>query len=238
MHDTVMKKNITYIAATAVAVALSSGLQAGEVVSQPMAPPISQSTCPWEISVAAVYLKAHSNEGQFNSQDEEFGFRLEAAYQNGGLGVRVRYFDWEGSGGSSYNPSVSSFDLELFDGFQLGGWDGEYAFGLRYAEYDEGDNTSFDGWGPTVAIDLTHGLSGAFSVYANARASLVYGDNDYDYDDSFVPIVELGLGIQYDISDCTYVRLGLEGQNWASISDNDNEDTGLFGGALEVGFGW
>jgi hypothetical protein len=241
MHDTVMKKHITNIATTAAAVVLSTGLQAGEVVTQPMAPPVSAATCPWEITASALYLKAHSNEDQFNDQDQEFGYRLEVAYQNGGLGYRLRYFDWEGTGGSSDDyPEMTAWDLEVFDGFQLGGWDGEYAVGIRYATYEEDydNNADFSGWGPTLGIELTHGLSGAFSVYAEGRASLVYGDDDDNYDDSFVPILELGAGIQYDINDCTYVRLGFEAQNWASISSNDNEDTGLFGGALEVGFGW
>ena len=232
-----MKKHITCIAATALAVALSSGLQAGDVVAQPMAPPVSDATCPWELSVAAVYLKAHDNEGTYDSQDEELGYRLELAYQNGGLGYRVRYFDWEGSG--SDTAEITSFDFEVFDGFQLGGWDGEYSVGIRYAEFDEPDEDyEYDGWGPTLGLELTRDLGGAWSLYAGSRLSLLYGEEDYDDEDEVLPIVELELGVQYDINDCTYVRLGLEAQNYESRSDDDNEDIGLFGGALEIGFGW
>lgn len=238
-----MKNTITAITATAAAVALSTGLQAGEVYTPPIAPPVSESSCPWEISLSALYLKAHSNEDNYDNQDNEFGYRLEVAYQNGGLGYRVRYFDWEGSG--SDNAEITSFDIEVFDGFQLGNWDGEYAVGIRYTEFDEGDGTDFDGWGPTLGVEMTRALSGPFSLYAGARGSLIYGDadynygdSDYNYDDSVLPIVELELGLQYDINDCTYVRLGIEAQNYQSISNNDNEDTGLFGGALEVAFGW
>ena len=85
MHDTVMKKHITCIAGTAAAVFLSSGLHAGEVVHAPMAPPPVDATCPWGISVEALYLKAHQNEDAYDPQDEEFGYRLEASYQGSGL---------------------------------------------------------------------------------------------------------------------------------------------------------
>jgi len=231
-----MKKHITNIATTAAAVVLSTSLQAGEVVTQPMAPPVSAATCPWEISASALYLKAYSNEDNYDSQDEEFGYRLELAYQNGGLGYRVRYFDWEGSG--SDTAEIMTIDFEVFDGFQLGSWDGEYSVGIRYGEFDEEYYTDYDGWGPTLGVELTRQLSGAFSLYAGARGSLLYGNEDYDDEDEVLPIVELEVGIQYDINDCTYIRLGLEAQNYQSISDDDNEDTGLFGGALEVGFGW
>lgn len=239
MHDTVMKKHITNIATTAAAVVLSTGLQAGEVVTQPMAPPVSAATCPWEFAASALYLKAHQNEGGYDNQSEEFGYRLEIAYQNGGLGYRARYFDWEGSGGGGNTPSASYFDLEVFDGYQLGNWDGEFSFGLRYAEFEEKDDVKFDGWGLTLGTELTHELSGPWAIYAEARSSLVFGENtEDDYDDSFIAIIEVGAGIQYAFSECGYVRLGIEAQNWASISYEDNEDMALFGGALEIGFGW
>ena len=237
-----MKKTVTYAVAASVAVVCSAGLQAGEEYVAPVVAPPTAATCPWGIAAEALFLKAHSNEDEFGSQDEEWGWRLELSYkQAGNLGYRLRYFDWEGTG--SWAPEMTTWDLEVFDDFELGNWTGQYALGLRYAEYTENgseyDYVDFDGWGPTLGVELMHELAGSFSIYASGRASLVYGDDDSNYDDSFVPILELGLGLQYDFTlfrGCqSYVRVGMEAQNWASISNDDNEDTGLFGLALKFG---
>ena len=187
----------------------------------------------------ALYLKAHQNEDSYDPQDEEFGYRVEASYQGAGLGFRIRFFDWEGTGGSSdYYPELSALDLEVFEGFQLGNWEGEFSAGLRRATFEETDFTDFDGWGPTLGIEMTREISGPFSIYAAARASLVYGDEDYYDEEEYISIVELSGGVQYDFGACSYVRLGIEAQTWESASEDDHEDTALFGGALEVGFGF
>jgi len=203
----------------------------------PIVAPASDCACPWGFSAAALYLKAHHNAGGYDQdQEEELGYRVALSYKcDDNLGIRVRYFEWEGSGADT--AEIMTIDFEVFDGFQLGSWDGEYSVGIRYGEFDE-EGTDYDGWGPTLGVELTRQLSGAFSLYAGARGSLLYGNEDYYDEDEVLPIVELEVGIQYDINACTYIRLGLEAQNYQSISDDDNEDTGLFGGALEVGFGW
>ena len=215
--------------------------------SLPSSPPASEACCPWGFSAQALLLKAHQNEGGYdNNQDFEAGYRVAVSYQgcDGGLGVRLRYFDWEGD--NDWYPSMSAFDLEVFDGFELGEWQGEFSFGLRYATFEESmDETDFDGWGPTLGVEMTRALSGPFSIYAGARASLVYGDVEYSdgsvgfvENDAFISILELSGGLQYSFSECSYLRVGLEAQNWESISYGDNEDSALFGGTVEVGLAY
>ncbi|MDA0768422.1 MAG: Lpg1974 family pore-forming outer membrane protein [Verrucomicrobia bacterium] len=245
------------IIASATAVALSSvalggGMEKTPILEKsPIVAPESDCACPWGFSAAALYLKAHHNEGGYDQdQEEELGYRVALSYKcDDNLGIRLRYFQWEGS--NDWYPEMSAIDLEVFDDFELGEWQGEISFGLRYATFEESmDETDFDGWGPTLGLEMTRQISGPFSLYAGARASLVYGDAEigdgygdtYDMDDSFVPIIELSGGIQYTFNafgSCdSYIRLGLEAQNWQSISYGDNEDSSLFGGALEVGLAY
>jgi hypothetical protein len=234
-----MKTNITALAITASAVFASTGLQAGEPVE---APPMSPSVadCPWGLGLEAMLLKAHSNEGIYDEQDEEFAYRVALSYKAGdNLGFRLRYFDFEGSGDE--HPEMTAFDAEVFDSFTLGSWNGEFSLGLRFASFEETDDlTDFNGFGPVLGLELTRTITGPLSFYANARTGLIFGEDDENEDDSFLATTELGLGLQYTFTmmgSCeSYVRLGVEAQNWASISDNDNEDTGLFGGVLKVGF--
>ena len=134
---------------------------------------------------------------------------------------------------------MTAIDLDVYDDFELGSWDGEFSVGVRYATYEESmDQVDFSGFGPTFGVELTRDLSGALSLYVNARASLIFGEDDIDYDDSFIPIFELGCGIQYNFSafgNCdSYIRLGLEAQDWGDISSN-NDDASLFGGTAELG---
>lgn len=243
--------------AFAAAAIIVSNTQAGEPV---VMPEVVEPSCPWSIGLEALYLKAHENEGDYNSQDYEFAYRLEASYQfQDSVGLRLRYFDFEGTdysyndhdkGGDDFgNPQMSAFDIEVFDGFELGSWNGEFSAGIRFGTFEEtyekSTYTDFEGWGPTLGLELTRPLAGNFSIYAGVRGSWLFGDSDSDHDrdydaDSSIFIAEGSLGLQYDFqafSSCSsYVRLGMEAQNWLSASDFDNEDIALFGGSLKVGF--
>lgn len=235
----------TVLLASVMGVALSSPALAGGMEKtpilekSPIVAPESDCACPWGVTAQALYLKAHSNEGTFDDdQEEEFGYRVGLSYKcDDKLGYRVRYFDWEGS--NDWYAEMSAIDLEVFDFFTLGAWAGQYSVGLRYATYEESmDQVDFSGWGPTVGLEMTRKLSGPWSLYTNARVSLVFGEDDNGYDDSYIPIFELGAGIQYNFSafgNCpSYVRLGFEAQNWSDITTN-NDDASLFGATAELG---
>lgn len=115
----------------------------------------SACACPWGFTAQALYLKAHSNEGTFDEdQDEELGYRLGLSYKcDDDLGIRLRYFGWEGS--NDWYPEMSAIDLEVYDNFELGSWNGEFSAGVRYATYEEPmDQADFSGFGPTVGVEL------------------------------------------------------------------------------------
>ena len=188
------------------------------------------------------------------------------------------YFDDDYFESESRSPELKSFDLEVFDNFTLGSWTGEASLGLRWGEMgnsgkseyevDPGDDggyyyyyeqdklsSTFDGWGPTVAVDLVRPIGGPFSLYGGARASLLYGDTKYKWSeyyedgdylgyesytesgswkdkDQFMPIIELSLGLQWDFSlfgGCdSYLRVGIEAQQVGlGSSDRGFEDDDL-----------
>ncbi len=92
---------------------------------------------------------------------------------------------------------------------------------------------SFSGWGVTTGFDYLHPLACSFSVYAKARASLLYGDGDWfatnqDEDarisssncNDLIPVGELGFGLDWRRCFCDayvgFVRIGVETQYWGS----------------------
>lgn len=211
------------------------------------------SSSPWTLGIEALYLKAHSNDSSiYDGQDEEFAYRVNLAYKSGdNLGIRLSYFDFEGTQHSSSSefsedgPDIGAIDLVLFDNFTLGSWQGEYSFGIRHVDFEEPFEDSldsdFDGWGPTVGLELVRPISDRFSVYASAQVSLLFGDNDVNNDDSTASMIELALGIQYDFAmgDCeSNIRLGIEAQDYQGLAYEDVEDdqAGAFGGVLGLNF--
>lgn len=244
-----MKK--TLLTSSLVALGVSQLAFTGEEMA-PVVDTSAPSSSPWTLGIEALYLKAHHSVGEFDdysSQDHEFGYRLEAAYKDGdNLGIRLRFFDFEGTDGINndassafYADSIQAIDLEVFDNFELGAFNGEYAFGIRqfsYSEQYEGsDYVDFVGYGPTFALELVRPINDAISVYANTRVALVFGDDDVNNDDNTALITEIGLGLQYDFGDCgSNVRLGVEAQHFSGVSNDSSEDASLFGGVLGLNF--
>ncbi len=263
------------IAATA---ALAATTQAGEVMPMAAAP---VADCPWGLGLEALYMKAHGVDGDYGAeQDYEFAWRADLSYkQAGNLGIRLTYFQFDGTDGyqnasmtddfGTYDFQEKSYidakyaDLEFFDTFELGAWQGEYSAGLRWGDLDSyygirddfdalTESSEFNGWGPTFGLELVRPIGSNFSVYAGVRASWIFGDNDIEYSESFQEgsytekfstseslfIAEGTVGLQYDyiaFRGCpSYVRLGAEAQNWSA----SGEDTSLFGGSLRFGFGF
>jgi len=241
-----MKKTLLLTSSLAV-FGLSLSAFAGEEIAPIVAP--EPSACPWSLGAELLYLKAHDSYGYSDDQDEQLAYRITAAYKKAdNLGIRLRYFDFEGDDPKgSYEPEIRALDLEVFDDFKLGAWQGEYAIGLRYftseLTYNYEDSSSnnegdFDGWGPTLALELVRPISDSFSVYANGRVSMVFGDDDYIGDNVQFLSTELGLGLQYDfaLGNCdSNVRLGIEAQNHEN-TEWGYSDMGLFGLALGFNF--
>jgi hypothetical protein len=243
------KPHIKNVIPMIAALVLPTIAQAGQTEPAMAPAPQASSDFPWGISVDALYLKAHQSEGDYDNQDEEFAYRAALSFKSGdNLGLRVRWFDFEGTDddedeGSDY-PEATTLDFEVFDTFALGNWQGEYAAGLRWYNFDEIDDFESDGWGPTFGLEVTHPIVDKLEFYANARTSILFGDRDEidgdDEDEDVTALVfETGLGLQYTF--ClgaaeSYIRLGVEAQNWSGVSEEDTEDAGLFGAALRLGF--
>ncbi|MBK1792003.1 Lpg1974 family pore-forming outer membrane protein [Persicirhabdus sediminis] len=191
--------------AIAASAALVATTQAGEVMPMAAAP---VADCPWGLGLEALYMKAHGVDGRYAEQDYEFAWRADLSYkQADNLGIRFTYFWFEGSDdtadftddfytGSEYSDvDVQYGDLEFFDTFELGAWQGEYSAGIRWGElnseygytetdgfgiYEEARQSEFSGWGPTFGLELVRPIGSNFSVYAGVRASWLFGDNDVD----------------------------------------------------------
>lgn len=240
------KPHIKYVFPFIAALALPTIAQAGQTEPVMAPAPQASSDFPWNVSVDALYLKAHQSEGNYDNQDEEFAYRAALSFKSGdNLGLRLRWFDFEGTDSDEDQdyPQASTLDFEVFDTFALGNWKGEYAAGLRWFEFELTDRFETDGWGPTFGLELTHPIVDRLEFYANARTSILFGDKDFesggDDEDLTALIFETGLGLQYTFSlgaAESYIRLGVEAQNWSGLDDGDSEDTGLFGAALRLGF--
>lgn len=239
-----MNKTLLLTSSLAV-LGMSQSAFAGEEVA-PIVATAAPASCIWSLGVEALYLKAHSNDDEFGDQDNEFGYRIGVMLKSGDdLGIRVRYFEWEGTekeSGDQYSD-LTSFDLEVVGDAKLGEFIGTYSLGLRHLDYQELDGSStdvdFQAWGPTVGLELIRPLNDTLSFYVNARVSMVFGDDDENNDDSSSVITELGLGLQYDFAMGACggnIRLGVEAQNYSEVIDGDEEDLGLFGAVLGVNF--
>jgi|GEM_PF-1105256 len=230
-------------------VGLSSFAVGGEYIAPPVSSgPAPSSTCAWTFEAAALYLKADSEDSSgYEDQDFEWAYRLGIAYDNGGcLGVRFRFFNFDGTNNSGSNdeqgPEIQSYDLEVFSGFALGSWQAQWSAGVRYLDrqepYGGSYDVNYDGWGPTASIELTHPLTQALDFYVNARASFIFGDDDENEAADDTPVLEAGFGIQYNtvlFGNCeSYVRLGVEGQRYKNLA-YEYTDGDLYGGVL--GFG-
>ena len=240
-----------------VAYALISNTQAGSHNDHLS---FSSPDSPWQLTAEALYLKAEASDFAYQNQDFEFGYRLEASYKNGDdIGIRLRYFDFEGTTGDSFQeqgPDFSSYDLEFFNQDTEGLWDLEYTLGLRYLDYSESfviGGTSFtdadtDAWGPTFSLEFKRPLTESLNVYIKGRISYVFGESSDLGGGGDTLILEAGTGIEYKFSivdqQDAFIKLGLEVQQYDDIAvdidgalfDSGLEDGVLFGGSFSLGF--
>lgn len=205
--------------------------------------------------------------------------RFWAGYRNSeGLGLRARYFTLDAEGGPSPTLGIvrgldlRTFDLEVTQIEQLGNWTLDLSAGIRWAQ-NRNDMFSvaapvlltqdFEGWGPTVALGALRPIgSGNFSLFANVRGSLLFGDNDYlisafipgispplvpvatlQSSNEVVTVGELQLGVEWarflDNGARVYARAGVEAQAWNIPSPALgllDDTTGLIGATMAIGF--
>jgi hypothetical protein len=180
--------------------------------------------------------------------DYEFAPRFVLGYVGpGGLGVRTRYWEIDGSAtseaGNAIGVNAYNIDIEAFQDYCLGcNTTLELSFGVRYAELWQdsvvgaaaapvGVVTGFSGFGGTMAAEVNRAVFRG-DVYARARLSVLMGDvvghqtggqavASYHADDCTATQTELGLG--YEICRCTNLgmltlRAGVEWQNWANMA--------------------
>lgn len=201
--------------------------------------------------------------------------RLWLGYRNdAGLGVRARYWTFDADAGPSTVGAVSNLhmealDLEVTQTEQLMNWNFDLSFGVRWAQ---DRNTlagppvvvgqqNFEGAGGTIALGAWRQLGHSnLSLFANTRASLLYGNNDYTLAaalpppvgvqaagfrsaDEVVSIYELQIGVEWsrytETGSRWYARTALECQAWNIPSPALgllDDTTGLVGVAFAIGY--
>ncbi len=194
-----------------------------------------------------------------------------------GVGFRVRYWDFDhtarelsrfgqGSIMDHVRYDMATLDIELTDIIQLDGlWELTLSGGARYVDFDERNYTTdiLSGdllnshsyraslWGPTLGAEIRRPVWRCFSVFANVRGSILFGDEREYFRDTVVDrelcnvksIAEMQLGTEWSrptrFGGRWFVRGAVEAQYWNSFSgeyDFDGGETvGLFGFALSAG---
>jgi hypothetical protein len=177
--------------------------------------------------------------------DYEFAPRFVLGFVgSGGLGVRTRYWEIDGSAtseaGNAVGVNAYNIDIEAFQDYCLGCNTAiELSLGVRYAELWQDTTvvggpsivTGFSGFGGTMAAEVNRAVF-IGDVYARARLSLLMGDTVIHQalvdappalraDDCTAAQTELALG--YEICRCTdfgmvTLRTGVEWQNWANMA--------------------
>ncbi len=201
------------------------------------------------------YLRFNTfaTEGNFEGLDSDDAYRVVIGYQGcDGLGLRVRWFDFEGAQQTGTATTVTGLDvqyidLEITSCFTLCNLQGVVSAGYRHAEYDAFTadavgvpDESFDGDGITFGITLNRQVSCNLSVFLWAQHSMLFGDDNgtNDYDDVVMGWTEAQIGVQYSTCFAGYnafVSGGVEAQRHEGMFNAETQDTGLLGWFLSAG---
>ena len=204
----------------------------------------------------AVFLKPFQAEGETPGFGTEAGVRVVGGL-NGrdGLGVRFRWFEWNGSNAGNAGSFIERINVETLDAevtkrFQFGKAEATASAGYRYADYREFGLTDADqmrnSHGLTLSLEISHMLTDYFAVFGKARGSLQVArrglDNGTPVTHQFFTTAEFQLGAEanlwkFDNGGRVFLRGAVEGQAWSGgvIGDGDSEDVGLFGGSVLAG---
>jgi hypothetical protein len=196
----------------------------------------------WTFGAEALMLKGFNSGGAFGDLTYKFGYRFWAAWQRpDGLGVRLRYFDYNQTvAGSSID--TDSLDLEVMDSLQLGcNWTLIVAGGIRYTDFVATGGADFHGVGPVVSAELYRTINCNTQLYGITRTAILIddGDNGAAADDSTISITEIQLGIQrtWDLNNgaLAFGRLGYEAQWYADSMTAGTTSATLHGFNFSLG---
>jgi hypothetical protein len=195
-----------------------------------------------------LWLKAFNSGNDFGDFNYDEGFRWWVGYQgSGGLGVRLRGFEYQQAAANGDVVDINSFDAEVYDAIQVGcNWDLYIGGGVRYLDYltiDTGGAGLDDitGVGPVVTAELYRHVSDRAALYAIGRQSIVAGDgntNGAAAEDltNYVTELQLGLQVHRDYgAGRLFARAGWEAQ-WYHEPNANDESVTLMGGLLGAGF--
>lgn len=203
----------------------------------------------WTAAAEWLALRPFESEGEVTTNKFQSALRLTVGWEaSSGLGIRARWFDYDVAN-RDFRDIANDFqlevvDVEITDRFKLGTeTKGLLTFGLRYAEFVDGDEVSIEGsGGPVVGVELNRNLSNNTSLYVLGRQSLQYGTANFPDSPSenrVFGITELELGAEwhYPLScgGSAFVRGGLVAQCWTGPNDDDSEDFGVLGSTLAIG---
>ena len=201
--------------------------------------------CPGFVGGAEIlWLEVFESDG-VGAFDFNEGFRWWLGYQGaGGLGVRVRAFDYQQTVGAS-DVDIQSFDFEVYDAVQLGcNWDLIIGGGVRYLDFLNDTNGGGDdfiaGTGLVLTAELYRHISDRAALYAIGRTSIVGGDGAVggviaDNLTTFTTEIQIGAQLHREWNGgLLFARAGWEAQTYDEPQENDELIT-LLGGVLSVG---
>jgi hypothetical protein len=180
-----------------------------------------------------------------------------------GSGLSLNTVDLEGTKGIAF----ASATLDVSAGVRYGTYKQDYLaqlHGVDGALQGEIDfRHSYDGVGPTLALEARRELLGELSVFSMARGSLLFGyrrsaldgGEDLDLNTPFtttstnrrldtLPIAEMQLGLDWQAmvapTATLFAQIAMEAQWWQGIGSAATEsgDLGLFGFNTAVGMCW
>jgi hypothetical protein len=190
--------------------------------------------CPGFVGGAEIlWLKAFNSNTAFGDFNYDAGFRWWLGYQGaGGLGVRLRGFDYNQNAANGDVVDIQTTDFEIYDSFQLGcNWDVVVGGGIRYTDNRQlftnlGIDTQIFGTGPVVTAELYRHVSDRAALFAIVHESIVAGDGNNNIgpqqtdDTMFISEIQLGAQVHREYNGgLLFARLGWEAQYYADTAD-------------------
>jgi hypothetical protein len=203
------------------------------------------------IGADVLFLRPYESEGNLTGFDYEEAFRFWAGWQAaGGMGVRLRYFDYEDDGDLGSTLDIATFDAEVYDAVQLGcNWDLNIGAGIRYLDFQMVDDLQtaglvdeITGVGPVVTAELVRHFRDRAAAYVIVRESIIVGDgyvNGVDTSDITASVSEIQLGLQahrdWRNGGLLFARVGWEAQYYHDVGNLPESSVALMGGVFSLG---